>query len=485
MKWLDRLHRFGPGILVATLAAVGVFNSVMNNAYQVGSTFFDSAEFATVIWRSGIKLDMGPTFAGSIYSTHASTINYIPALFSYLWMGDRMNFYGLVYALMYAATLWVAYILMLPLLPRRFGPVLAALGTAVFFCGQIIYDGAWEMRSDLMAPLFMMLAFRSWQLRQYRLALLWFALNNMVREDMGIMILVPVVLLSGLQYLSLRRKEPLLAKERLLWGIRVCAMCIVWVAVTIHIQKGYFPTYDLFQDQYYDRVDPFKHLTPELIDKRLNHLWNHARGIWAPLVVLGVIALCLRDLQLMIGAVAFMPYIVGMFFSKSDMSAEFGSYKAFLFPLCVMWPAIMACGKPADQHHRYAIIQALVLMCGLLYLKPYHWDNARNRWLLQPLTANAQLYRDFGEKQLAQEITPDTTRASHAVLALYPYQFQPYWISWIVSMKKKDANKVQTLIWFASDRDQPLIDHVLKTGEFIITKVEGTKIRVAHRKKAN
>jgi len=486
MKAKTFLLRHGPGLFVSLLAAVGVFNSVMNNAYQYGSTFFDSAEFATVIWRSGLTLEMGPAFAGNIYPTHASTINYIPALFSYLWWGDRMNYYGFVYALLYFATVYTAYAIMLPMLAGRCAPWLAALGAALLFCGQILFDGAWEMRSDFFAGLFLPLAFLDWQKRRYQWALLWFALGNMVREDIGIMVIVPIALLAGLQWWAARRSDVALARERLVWGIRTGALCLVWALATIYIQKHYFPVYDLLQDQYYDRANPFGHLSRALIDERLAYHWQYARGIWMPLAVVGIAAVALRDMQMMVGFVAFMPYIVGMFFSKSDMSAQLSSYKPFMLPVCLLWPALLAYGRPEAMRRRYMIVQAAVLVCGMFYLRPGFIEHRYRRWFPQPLTANAQLYRDFGEKQLKEEIDPaqGATRASHSVLALYPYSFIEYWHSWIVPMKPEDAAKVKTLIWFENDRDQPLIDNVLKSGEFDIRFVEGTKIRIAHRRGA-
>lgn len=486
MKYGVFLMRFGPGILVSLLAAVGVFNSVMNNAYEYGATLFDSTQFATVIWRSGLTLDLGPVLAGSTYITHASTINYIPALFSYLWCGDRMDYYGLVYALLYFAIVYTAFFIMLPLNEGRLAPLLAALGAALFFCGQVMFDCSWEMRSDLFVGLFLPLAFLSWQRRHYKWALLWFTLANMVREDIGIMVVVPVVLLSGLQWWEARKSDPVLARERLVWGISISIVCFVWAVGTIYIQKTFFPVYDLLQDQYYDLSNLFGHLSWELIDKRLTYLWENAKGVWMPLAVLCIAALLLRDWQLMVGFLAFMPYILAMFFSKSEMSAEFSSYKSFLLPVCLLWPALIAYSRPEAMRKCFLLVQAAILVSGLFYahsgLKFRYY-----RWFPQPMVANAQIYRDFEKGQLIQEISPGdgATRASHSILALYPYSFPAYWYSWIVAMKPEDADKVKTLIWFVNDRDQSHIDNVLRRGDFEIKSIKGTKIRIAQRRPAS
>ena len=116
-------------------------------------------------------------------------------------------------------------------------------------------------------------------------------------------------------------------------------------------------------------------------------------------------------------------------------------------------------------------------------MKPWFLYAMEGRWLPQPMTYHAQDYRDFGEKQLAQEgALADSTRASHAILALYPYQFQESWKSWISSMRVEDTDKVDTLIWFENDREQSLVNRVLKSGSFDIKEIPNTKIRVAHRR---
>ncbi len=465
---------------MALFAAYCVYNTTMNNAYEYGSTFYDSAEFATVLWHSGLTLFMGPAFGGSIYSTHASTINYFPTVLSYLWMGERMDFYALVYACVYAATIFTAFRLLLRLAPA---PWMAALGAFMLFCGEIIFGGSWEMRSDYVAPLCMLMAFSAWQLRRYRACLVWFILTTMVREDLGLMAAAPLALLAGWQFWVLRKSDRALAREKRGWALRILIVTVVWTMATIYVQKHFFQVYDLFHEQYYDAVDPFHHLSAKLIADRAWHLFSVQQGIWLPLVALAVAGVWFKDVELLIGAVAFAPYLLAMFFSKSEMSAQWSSYKPFVLVLCVMWPAVMALARPENERRRYAVLQAVVLVCGLASMRAQTFHQAASRWLPQPLVSHANLYREFGQKQLEAEgsLNPNV-RASHGVLALYPYQFGAYWSTWIVSIKPEEMGNIQTLIWFRGDRDQPLIDKALMTGSFDIKDIEGTKLRVAHRR---
>ena len=109
--------------------------------------------------------------------------------------------------------------------------------------------------------------------------------------------------------------------------------------------------------------------------------------------------------------------------------------------------------------------------------------NASLRWFIQPHAANSQLYLDFGKNQLDSEKPADETtlRVSHSLLALYPYQFKRREQSWIHDTGIQDYTKIQTYMWFDNDRDEQQTQELLKSGNFTIREIEGTKLRIATR----
>ena len=213
------------------------------------------------------------------------------------------------------------------------------------------------------------------------------------------------------------------------------------------------------------------------------YLLTHAQGIWLPLVALLVTSIAWRDMKLFIGAVMFLPYIAINVLAKNELSGLMDSYKAFPLVVSVMWPSIVMLGNDDYARKRYAVLQCVVLACGLAYIRPGFIEHARQRWIPQPMVAHAQEYSDFGAQTLAT-LHPEapTTRATQSILALYPYQFPVYLQSGVAYAKPKDYRKITTLIWFANDRDMGYIQKVLKTGKFTIINVPNTYIRFAVRK---
>ena len=214
-----------PFIVLLLLATLAVFNTTINDHYEWGPTLFDSAGYSTMMWHGNLRLDLAPVFSFSFYTDHAATINYIPVVLSYLWPLDHISYYAAFYAAIHAGLLVACYITVRPLFPGRFSGVWATFCTAALFFGSTVYLGAWEMRSDHIAPPCMIMAFRAWQLSRYRQALLWFALTCSVREDIGAYLLLPIGLLTGLQYLQLRKEEPALARKRRNYGLALCGFC--------------------------------------------------------------------------------------------------------------------------------------------------------------------------------------------------------------------------------------------------------------------
>lgn len=469
---------------VAILAACAVYNTTFNNAYYYGATVWDSTEFATAIWRSGWTLKLAPVFGENVsfFTFHSSPIQYIPNLISYVFPGDRITFYALVYAILYAALMASVFYVLAANMPGWLGAIMAAMGAGVFFCSQVMVGGSWEMRIDYASPLFAILAFRAWQLRRYRQAALCLVLNACVREDIGIIFAIPLCLLAGVQWLSLRASDPALARERLTRGVMLTFVSVGAAALSWTAQVNVFDVFDQINSSYYTLNDPFGHLTEEIIHHRASHIFYHMPGLWLPLACLAVVAIPFRDMRLMVGAVAFIPYLMAMFFSKTDISGMLLSYKPFPLTLCLVWPALIALEKPAALKRRYMILQLAVLACGMAYFSEGHARALYYRWTPRPMTENAHLYRQFGEKVLDKENPfSGRLRASHGIIALYPYQFPVWWDSNIDTMKEGDEDTVDTIIWFDGDRDRRKVQILLERGRYAKSIVPGTQIMIARR----
>ena len=476
-------------VLVVLLIGTSAYNTVLNNAYAYGATLHDSTIFATIMWRSGWLLMPAPALGTeSFFNTHITPIHYLPNLFSYWFPGDRITYYALVYGAVYGALGFAAFLVIRGVAPPRSGNWLGLFAAIALFCSLPVFQGQWEPHIEVASPLFAILMFRAWQLRDYRQSLLWLLLNAAIREDLGAVYAIPLALLAVVQYLANRGRDPDLAREQLRWGVILCGISIAWSIGAFAIQKRYFAQFDVMHQFYFDRDNPLGHLTGALLSQRAHAILVNEQGIWLPLLVLVVAGGAFRDYELLVGSVAFLPYALINFLSKMELSATLNSYKAFPFAVVMLWPAIVALRRPT-RAKRYLLLQLAVLACGIfsvsdgrLYFNgPWGLSAAAGRWFAQPLTEHAEDYRAFGVR-LGEPGALGTVRASQGVIALYPYSFAPWYLSDYQDLNLADVPKYDSFIWFVGDRDAAIAQNILaRAGDRDRYRVIGTKIELATR----
>jgi hypothetical protein len=470
----------GDFIVAAGLFAFGLvtnITTVLNNAYSIGSTLYDSAIFQTIIWRSGWALKPAPSIDDvSFLNVHLSPINYLPNAFSYLMPIDRMSYYGLVYGVVYGLLLFVVF----AILRRQYGGMLlpAAIGSVLLYLSGPVQNGQWEPHQEYASSLFMLWFFLAWRRGQLRLAIWMLVLNGTVREDCGVILALPLLLLAGYAWW---RREPA-TETRLLAGLS-----LLLSVASFTVKLAFFHLRDSMTSFYYGSP-PFGHLSAGLLEERLQFLLIHESFLWMPGLVLLVAAMVLRDPRLIFGWIAFFPYWLFNFFSKGDLNAALGSYKAFPFVVTLLWPAILALGAERLGRYRLGIVQMLLLVSATLTWEngefqmapPTGLANLINRWALQPETENAALYRAF-ESRLANGKL-GTVRASMGVLALYPYSFPIWFRSQPIPEAEAMAETLDSLLWFAGDRDEAETRQWLARGAFPYRyHVIGTRILLATR----
>lgn len=484
VRLLYRVYLLSVAVSAALLVGYGVYNTTLNDAYQIGATTWDSAEFASVIWRSGWTLKLPAVFGAdaSFFMFHSSPILLIPNAVSYVFPGDRISYYALSYAVLYALLMLAVFRLLRDAMPFFTGVLLAGLGALMLFAGQVMVNGSWEMRIDFAAPMFAILAFRAYQQRHYRMAAVWITFMASVREDMGVVFAIPLFLLACTQWVMQHYDERALARERLRCGIMLSILSVGLAALSYYVQTSLFHVFDQVNVSYYTLSDPFGHITEDLLTKRAWTIFYTKPGVWLPLAILLLASAFFRDAELLAGAIGFLPYLLAMFLAKMELAGLLESYKPFPLVVAMLWPAIVVLQKPRYMWRAYMLLQFLLLVAGLCYLSGPMVEALHARWTPMPLTQNAQVYRRFGDTVLKKE-NPKSgkLRASHGIISLYVDQFPLWWESNIAMMKPEDAGKVETIVWFDGDRDSIVVEDMLKRGSFELSMVPGTQIMIARR----
>ena len=460
--------------------------TVLNNAYSFGATFHDSTIFQTVIWRSGLALTLPDSFGGlSFLHTHFSPINYLPNALSYLMPIDRMTWFGLTYGIVYGLLLLVVFFILHRLFDARTIPAFAC--TILFYCSGQMTVGQFEPHQECASALFMVGFFVAWALDRWRWAVAMLLLNATVREDCGALLAFPLCLLAVHAWWRERRTGVTPATIRMFALALVSALLSVMVII---VKRQYFSRFDVMSLVYYAPwPNSFAHLSGPVITGRLKSVVVTAQYIWMPGLLLCAAAAWLRDIRLTFAFVAYLPYWIFNFFSIFDMNAILTSYKSFPFVVMLVWPAILAVRASAHRRHTFGLLQVAVLLAASFgwhdgaarFAAPTGIGQLKQRWLLQPETEHADIYRMLEPRLDTDDL--GLLRASAGVLALYPYSFRRFDASQVRDGVQDGAPYLQSLVWFAGDRDQPLTDQYLEKGRFPYRyRVIGTKLLIASRK---
>jgi hypothetical protein len=473
-------------IAASGLFALGLMtmvNTVLNNAYSVGSTLYDSGFFQTIIWRSGWALRPAPTIDDvSFLNVHLSPINYLPNALSYLLPIDRMSYYGLVYGVVVGLMLLVTFMILRRQYCGRIVP--AVIGSVLFYLSGPVNDGQWEPHQEQASSLFMLWFFLALGAGRPRPAVLMLVLNAATREDCGLILALPLLLLALHERWPRRERPPAGGRPD---ALRFAGLSILLSAVAFAVKLSFFNLRDATSTFYYGSP-PFGHLSVGLIEDRLSHTILHQTYLWLPGLVLLVGAIWRRDPRLVIGWIAFFPYWLFNFLSKSDLNAALGSYKAFPLVVTLLWPAIIALDRARPDRGPLGLLQMAVLVAaGVTWdngewrlAPPTGWPQLADRWVLRRETEQAERYREFESRLDSGGL--GRVRASMGVLALYPYSFPIWFRSEVLPDAEAEAASLDSLLWFAGDRDEAISEKWLTSGHFpYLYHVSGTRISLATR----
>ncbi|MFI5024339.1 MAG: hypothetical protein ACHQRJ_22145 [Alphaproteobacteria bacterium] len=459
--------------------------TVLNNAYSFGSTLHDSAIFQTIIWRSGWALTPAPVIESiSFLNFHFSPILYLASAPSYLVPLDRMSYYGLVYGIIYGALVLVAFHAFLHLTNR--GTLAAFLLSLLFYLSGPVNSGQWEPHVEIASALFTLAFFIAWARRRLSAAVAFLLLNVAVREDCGMLLALPLFLLAAHDRWGRHRTEESPAHRH---SLRYAVLSAVLSVAAFAVKRIYFNQVDNIALYYYGN-DLFSYLSLPLLAQRLRFTLLHAQYTWLPGLVLLLGAARLRDARLAIGWLAFFPFWLFNFLSKLELNAQLGSYKSFPLILTVVWPAVLAFTLPPRERRRMAQLQLVVLLAatlslengGLRFAAPSGLDGLLGRWTLHAETERAELYQAF-ESRLDERKSLGAMRASAGALALYPYSFPRFDVSWVGAAPEEEVDRLDSLLWFKGDRDDATIRKWLKRGNFpYYYQVIGTRLLLATRR---
>jgi hypothetical protein len=327
---LWKLVAFAP--IVVVLYANVMF--VRNHFYVSGPYYHDSGWFSETVFRAGIIPRNPPHSAMPYYwGWHITAIVSLGSILSYLFPGDRVDWYCLFQGAIYAP-LALAMPLLVPARARsgaRSALLVAACSLAFAFDGQVLACIGYP-HFEIFASAGIAIMLGALAMGRERLAWVGLAMAIGTREDCGFH--AASLLVAVLAADVLGRPFPI-ARARLL---RLAAAGLAATVLMMVVQKKVFISVDAFR-MYITGDPPYAHLTGRVIAERLVAFAERCAFIWWPMVGTALVAVARRDARYLLGWVVTLPWLVLNLTAAQDVKAAVAVYTGFPFIGSIFWVA--------------------------------------------------------------------------------------------------------------------------------------------------
>lgn len=356
-----------PCVVVAWLNAWFVWNHFVQGAY-----LHDSGWYSYIVWHNGL-LPKNPAVAEHLpdyYGIHVSPLVSIASVLSYIVPLDRVRWYCLFQAALYAPLAFAATRLVAR--GRRWRDALAVSGAALAFAlsGQVIQCIRYPHFEIFVV---VGVAFMLVGLATGRTKLAWTGLVMAVatREDGGFhaALFCAVVVLCDLS----GRPFPVPRKT----AVTMFAVATLASVLAFGFQKTFFQSANLFRHEYLGET-AYAHVTGAEVVRRTRLFFSHASFVSFPLMGTFVIAIARRDNRYLLGWVAELPWLLLNFFAFQPAKFEFTIYTGFPFVASYFWVGVYdlvarrergAASSPLSPLGALATV-SLLSTCGVVYADP-------------------------------------------------------------------------------------------------------------------
>lgn len=429
------------------LPAICAADYTASRFYRSGAAVWDSGWFAWLATHATAwPMPNPPAIGGDYLAVHFAPIFFLltaahgllPFLPAPVWFaltqGLWFGLLGLACALCAETLLpgrpWAAAALALPA---------AGNGIALATLGFPHVEIAWP------ALLFLAIALRG-RTRWWWLALL---LMLTVREDAGLHAALAFTALALLRAHAGREWRAALPEAR------IAALCLAASLAAILLQRLALGGGQALSGTYLG-TPPLAHLTGALALERLQLLFRHRAYLWAPLLLLLLLAAARRDPRPLAGALIGLPWIAFSFIARSDQAALMWDYYALPLMASLCWPLLAGHALPPG-HRRDALAQAAiaVLSIALFTVSGRNHDHAPWRGFSPAVWARVAPAERAIDWLLAHRPALGRLAVGDAVAALRPGAFTARELRYGLAYTPAETRAIDTLAewpggWLAS-----------------------------------
>ncbi|MGE5271338.1 MAG: hypothetical protein ACM3JG_16880 [Thiohalocapsa sp.] len=467
------------GGLAFALPFLAYASNILHVFYIRGSSFLDAGWTAYLIHDADLHLHNPPFIGGSFFTNHISPLYLLTSAIGHLLPLTRIEFYaafvGIAHALPALAVFW--------LLASGYGMTGLARGAAAAALGALFsFDGLAlaiakfpHFTMFLVGTAMMFLA--ALVLRRFRVALVFFLLCLITREDAGFHLFA---LLSLALILEWWRGSPVAALKPM--AIFATAALLYSIA-TVGFQLIHPSEQSLLVPEYLGQP-LFAGFSAAAMAANLAGWAAYRQYVVVP--ALGAVgwAILRRNPQIVLGYAAFVPWALMQLGAVKPLIAALASYYAFPFMLAGFWPLI---GLYMQRRHDgtargavepvvgFAVLTALSFVPSPLQHNPTHMrlpaDFFAPPSFARQTATDQALIRLAGAKELGTEVV------DQSVLALVPELYPPPNV-----LGSQQQAAPDSIIYFADGFESAQARAVAAAAGLDRSyRIAGTAIRVASR----
>ncbi len=331
-------------IAYAPIFAVFYTNAlfIRNHFYVGGAYFHDSGWFSDTVFQAGI-IPRNPAMSEFIkyyWGWHVTIVVAVGSWLSYLFPGDRVDWYAVFQGLIYAP-LALAVPLSVPAAERsgvRPAVLVAACSLAFAFNGQVMSSMGYP-HFEIFASAGIAIMLAGLATGREPVAWLGLAIAIATREDCGFHAASFLVAVLAADFLG--RPFPI-ARRRVLI---MTGVGLASTVVMIVIQKKLFVSLNAFQI-YITGAPPYAHLTSSAIHERIAIFGTKCGVFWVAMAAAVVVAIARRDARYLLGWLATVPWLLLNLTAAQDVKAHLSVYTGFPCVGSTFW--IFAYGRVED-----------------------------------------------------------------------------------------------------------------------------------------
>lgn len=417
-----------PCVVVAWLNGWFVWNHFVEGAF-----LHDSGWYSYIVWHDGV-LPKNPVVAEGLpdyYGIHVSPLVSTASVLSYLVPLDRVRWYCLFQASLYAPLAGAAVLLVKE--RRRLVDAFAVAGTALAFAlsGQVVQCVRYPHFEIFVV---VGIAFMLVGLATGRTKLAWAGLfvAAATREDGGFhaAFFCAAVVASDLtgRPFPVRRKTVIT-----MFVVATLASLLAFV-----LQKAFFQTANLFRREYLGEP-AYAHVTAAEMWRRTKLFFDHSAFIAFPMMGTFAVAFIQRDRRYLLGWAVELPWLLLNLFAHQGAKFQFTIYTGFPFVGSFFWVGAYALVARRDGDSTRSPLAALATIsllstCGLFFSDPGGLSSIL-RFGVRPVETPSRPIESFIERlrrdpNVAGRPLVDPAIASWSLESIGPEQF--FFRTWMI-----------------------------------------------------